>query len=290
MPTTYAIPNGRTVFDATTYTGTGANRTITNNDLGTVGFKPDLVWTKNRDTTGYEHLLFDSVRGFAVNKDLCSNTADAEGSISGSLYGYVSSAVSNGYTVVDGSSANDLINQSSKTYVAWQWQAGQGTTTTNNVGSISSQTSVNTTAGFSIVTYTGNGVNSTVGHGLSSAPKFLIVKNRVGVYNWRVWHSALSGTQFLYLNATDSTVTNAAMWNSTIPTSSVLSLGTNAGVNNSGDTFVAYCWSEVAGFSQFGSYTGNGSADGPFIYTGFRPSFLLVKQTNTSGQVLSSLA
>jgi hypothetical protein len=266
MPTP-TIPAGNLFMNATLYTGNGSTQTITNGAAGQA-FQPDLVWIKVR-STGYSHRLVDSVRG--ATKLLYSDLPNAESTDAASL----TSFNSNGFSLGNAAGTNDT----SQTFVGWQWKAG-GTAVTNTSGTISSQVSANTTSGFSVVTYTGTGANATVGHGLSSAPKFVIIKNRVGVYNWRVWHSALSGTEFLYLNATDSTVTNAAMWNSTIPTSTVFSLGTNAGVNNSGDTFIAYCWSEIAGFSQFGSYTGNGSADGPFVYLGFRPKFVMIKQSN----------
>jgi hypothetical protein len=270
---TYNLPDstivaGNKVMDATTYTGTSAAQNITNAG----GFKPDLVWTKSRSDITYNGLT-DSVRG--VSKALFSNAADAESS---SANNYVTAFNSNGFGVNQGS----VSGYTGYTYVGWQWQAGQGTTSSNTSGSITSTVSVNATAGFSVVTYTGTGANATVGHGLGVAPKMLFVKSRTGVYNWRVWQTALAGTDFLYLNATDATTTNAAMWNSTTPTSSVFSLGTNAGVNNSGDTFVAYCWSEIAGFSKFGSYTGNGSADGPFIYLGFRPKWLMIKRTDSA--------
>jgi hypothetical protein len=137
------------------------------------------------------------------------------------------------------------------------------------------------------VTYTGSGTAATVGHGLGVAPKMVIVKNRVqGTYgNWNVWHTTLTGSQYLSLNTTDAAGTNNNRWNGTVPTSTVFSVGTDifGNTNKVSDTYVAYCWAEIAGFSKFGSYTGNGSADGPFVYTGFRPKFVMLKRTDTAG-------
>jgi len=268
MPTTYAIPNGRTVFDATLYTSNGTTQTVTNNDLGTVGFKPDLVWQKTRSVIG-SNWLTDSVRGAALN--LNSNNTNAETS----LPLFVTSFNSNGFSI-----GTDNFSVGS-TLVTWQWQAGAGTTTTNNVGSISSQVSVNTTAGFSIVTYTGNGVASTVGHGLGVAPSLVIVKNRTSTtQNWAVYSSFLGVNGVIFLNATDAFTSVTGKWSGT--NSSVIGLNTASDINQSGSPLVAYCWAPIAGFSQFGSYTGNGSSDGPFIYTGFRPKFFLYKSTSYS--------
>jgi hypothetical protein len=164
--------------------------------------------------------------------------------------------------------------------VAWQWQAGQGTNTTNNVGSISSQVSVNSTAGFSISTYAGNGVASTVGHGLSAAPQFMIIKNRTLTDDWCVYTLPTGATNYAQLNLTGAFGSNSTIFNNTAPTSTVFSVGTY--LSKSGSNYVAYCWTPINGFSQFGSYTGNGSSDGPFIYTGFRPSFILLKNSSAT--------
>jgi hypothetical protein len=261
-------------MDATTYTGTGSATTINNADNGTVGFKPDLVWVKTR-SAAYDHQLTDSVRG--VNKELQSNGTAAEQN-----YGTVTSFNSNGFSV--GTSATS--NQSGVTYVGWQWVAGQGVNNTNTAGSVTSTVSANTTTGFSIVTWTGSGGNDTVGHGLSVAPKMIITKprNTAGT-SWVTGHQSLNGgvnpwNCFLVLNGTGGQTTSANAWNNTAPTSSVFTSG--SGFVGAGYTMVAYCWAEVPGFSQFGSYTGNGSADGPFIYTGFRPKFVMVKCSTTA--------
>jgi hypothetical protein len=262
-----AVVKSNTAFDAVLYTGDGTNsRTITSS----LSFTPDFVWGKSRSIDQW-HVLVDSVRG--NYKTLSSNATNVESPI-------------NSYNL---STANSLItwnsnetNQNGTTYAAWLWKAN-GAGSTNTVGSITSTISVNTTSGFSIVSWTGTGANATVGHGLNAVPGFIIVRNRDTVYNWRVWHTALSGTQLLYLNTTDATVTDATMWNSTIPTSTVFSLGTNGGVNESTKNIIAYCFAAVPGFSAFGSYTGNGSADGPFVYTGFRPRFVIVKNSSSAG-------
>jgi hypothetical protein len=157
---------------------------------------------------------------------------------------------------------------------------------TNNDGSITSFVRANTTAGFSVVTYTGTGANATVGHGLGVAPSMVIVKSRNIVDNWRVGHNYLNNgsspwNYSLILNATLANLLDSTIWNNTAPTSSVFSIGTDANVNQSSATYVAYCFSEVAGYSKFGSYTGNGSTDGPFVFTGFRPKYVMIKNATT---------
>lgn len=275
MPTTYAIPNGRTVMDIAIFTGDGTSpRSFTN----AAGFKPDLIWQKSR-SNAYFNILFDSVRGFGDTKALYSNSLVAEGTY---MFGYVSSANSNGYSVTAGTSGNQYSNESGTPYVGWQWQAGQGVTSSNTAGSITSTVSVNATAGFSIVSYTGTGANATVGHGLGVAPAFIIGKKRSSTGNWQCWHSAFSGTQYISLNLTTGVNTNSTVFNGS-PTSTIFNIGTDTDLNASGATNVAYCWAPVAGFSQFGSYTGNGSSDGAFIYTGIRPKFVLIKRTDSTG-------
>jgi len=274
---TPTIQQGNLVMDVTTWSGNGSSpRSITN----TAGFKPDLVWSKVRNDT-YGHMWFDSVRGAGGNKELGSNSTSAEGYGVSAVYGYTSSFNSNGFTVTagtDGSNPNAYCNQSGLNYVGWQWQAGQGTNTTNTAGSITSTVSVNATAGFSIVTYTGTGSNATVGHGLGVAPKMIIIKSRSNTSDWIVYNSNLTSASYrLFLNDTSGQDLSTTTFNSTAPTSSVFSIGTNANVNSSGWTQVAYCWSEIAGFSKFGSYTGNGSTNGSFVYTGFRPKFVMIK-------------
>jgi hypothetical protein len=274
MPTTYAIIKGNQYFDATTWTGNTATQTIVNSG----NMQPDLVWIKNRSSARY-HNLYNSVSG--VTKRLFSNATDAEQTITPA--NYLSSFNSNGFSL-----GLDIdVNESPYGYVGWQWRASNAAAVTNNAGSITSSVSASTTAGFSVVTYTGNGsAGSTVGHGLSSAPKMIILKSRSATESWIVYHNSLGNTQFLVLNATDAAGTSNNAWNSTSPTSSVFTIGAGGGwgTNTSSATYVAYCWSEVPGFSKFGSYTGNGNADGPFIYTGFEPKFVMTKDINSGVQ------
>jgi hypothetical protein len=259
------IPKGNKLMDATLYTGNGSTQSIVN----AAGFRPDFVWTKSRSTGSTNHLLTNSVTGNGVN--LYSNLTNAE-STRGCTF------TSTGFSYTYPAEGGDG-NVSGQTYVGWQWNAG-GAAVTNTAGSISAQVSANPTAGFSVVTYTGTGANATVGHGLGVAPKMIIVKQRNGTFTWRVYHSSLANTQVLYLSATDGVTTETTAWNSTTPTSSVFSVGTGSGTNGSTNTYVAYCWSEIDGFSKFGSYTGNNSADGTFVYLGFRPAFVMIKGTD----------
>jgi hypothetical protein len=177
--------------------------------------------------------------------------------------------------------SNGRTNETGRTYVGWVWNAG-GSNATNTSGTITSTVRANTTSGFSIVTYTGTGANATVGHGLGVAPRMMIFKVRSTTNNWLVYHQAVGATGFLLLDTTAATATSALAFNNTSPTSTVFTISTGNAVNASTQTYVAYCFSEVAGYSAFGSYTGNNSTDGPFIYTGFRPAFVLVKATNTT--------
>jgi hypothetical protein len=262
-------------MDATTYTGNDTTNAITN----AAAFKPDLVWMKAR-SIAYSHVLYDSVRGTGTTKALFSDATSTEGSNSSNVN--LTSFNSNGFTVGSTASTN-IINNTGSTFVGWQWQAGQGSTSSNTNGSVTSTTSVNATAGFSIVTYTGPGSGGgTVGHGLGVAPKWIIVKNRSAAESWRVYHISIGATKYLNLNTTEAAGTSSAPWNNTAPTSTVFSIANDAGVSGSGNSLVAYCWAEIAGFSKFGSYTGNGSADGPFVYLGFRPEFLMFKRTDTT--------
>lgn len=269
LPTS-TIVKGNTVMDATLYTGNGSTQTITN----AAGFRPDLVWDKRRDSAG-NNGLFDSVRG--AGNWISSNATNAETSgVNG-----VSAFNSNGFSV----GSHPDYNTNAATQVAWQWQAGQGSTSTNTNGTITSTVSVNATAGFSVVTYTGNSTaGATVGHGLGVAPSFIIVKCRNFATEWYVKATAISGASnnALKLQSTDAVTSAFNYWNSTAPTSTVFTLGNDGGVNGAAN-YVAYCWTPITGFSAFGSYTGNGSTNGAFIYTGFRPRFVLVKQTDAAG-------
>jgi hypothetical protein len=262
MPT---INKGSDYFGVLTYTGDGAaSKTVV--DTSAVTFQPDFVWIKSR-SGATDHALYDAVRG--TTKDLVSNSTAAETTQSTGL----TSFVNGGFTI--GNLAK--LNTSGATYTAWCWKAnGAGSSNTN--GSITSTVSVNTTAGFSIVTYTGNGTaGATVGHGLGVAPSMVIIKNRTAAaQNWLVWHKSISQaiqtSSVITLNGyTGSTLLNG--------TGASFTYAFDSQINGSTNSMLAYCWAEIAGFSKFGSYTGNGSTDGVFVYTGFRPKYIMVKRT-----------
>jgi hypothetical protein len=255
-------------FNAVLYTGTGSSQSITGLD-----FQPDLVWIKSRNNAGSNHLI-DAVRGIPLFIFSDSTAGDT------SRPNSFTSFNSNGFTV--GSSSDGNTNLNTYTYVAWNWKAN-GAGSSNTAGSITSTVSANTTAGFSIVTYTGTGSNATVGHGLGVAPKMVIVKKRSGTSSWPVYHSGLtSASYYVLLESTSAEVSNNIYWNGTAPSSTVFSIGTTSNTNENASTYVAYCFAEVAGYSAFGSYTGNGSSDGPFVFTGFRPRFVLLKSSSAA--------
>ena len=254
-------------FETTTYTGTGSSLSISS-----LNFSPDWVWIKRRDAID-NHALFDSVRG--ATKILQSNVSNAEATVAQS----VTSFDSNGFTV----GTDGQVNTNTEGHVAWSWRGSDSSAVSNTDGSITSSVSASTTSGFSIVSYTGTGANATVGHGLGVAPKVVLIKGRSTTLDWVYGGDNIGWTKYLVLNKTDTSGTASTVWNDTAPTSSVFSLGSNAAVNQSGATQIAYCFSEVKGFSKFGSYTGNGSTDGTFIYTGMRPAFVIIKRTNSAG-------
>jgi len=273
---TYNLPTptilqGNKYMDATLWTGNATTNVIVNQSQ----FKPDFAWIKGRGNAE-NHALFDSVRG--ANKNLASNTTAIEGTQTDMLMSFNS----NGFTL--GADGNWQVNKAATTYVGWQWQAGQGSTSSNTSGSITSTVSVNTTAGFSVVTYTGNGTTgATIGHGLGVVPKMIIFKDRDSVTNWPVYHVSLGNATAVNVNQTNASFASSS-FNSTTPTSTLITLGGNGlDVNNTSKKMLAYCWAEINGFSKFGSYTGNGSADGSLIYTGFKPKFIMIKCTDTAG-------
>ena len=269
---TPTISNGAAYMAASLYTGNGSTQSITNTVNG-VSFKPDLIWIKSR-SNALSHKLVNSVVG--IQKALSSDSTAAESSDTGGVTAFNS----NGFTI----GTTLAYNTNAATFVAWQWLAGAGSTSSNTSGSITSTVSVNATAGFSIATYTGTGANATVGHGLGVAPSMIIVKSRsAAATNWVTYTASQGATKYLLLNTTAAVVTDSTPWNNTSPTSSVFSVGTSSNTNGNTSTFVAYCFAAVAGYSAFGSYTGNGSADGPFVYLGFRPRFVMVKRTDSTG-------
>jgi hypothetical protein len=266
-------------FDSTIWTGSGGAKTITG-----LNHKPDLIWTKTR-SVGYNHMWSDSSRGFNANSEIGSNSTGAEGGLSAETYGYKSGHTADGWTMVDGTDTVDgqedgNTNQPNVTYVGWTWAANGGTTASNTDGDQTSTVQANTTAGFSIVTYSGDGTgNFTVGHGLGSTLDAIIVKRRDDTSNWYVWHKNLtSGSYVIYLNATNAQASESTVWNGTAPTSSVFTIGTDANLKTTGN-YVAYCFVGKQGYSKFGGYTGNGNnSNGSFIYTGFKPKWLMIKR------------
>ena len=254
-------------FKTVIYEGTATSKSIKK-----VGFQPDLVWVKKRSTLG-DHKLVDSVRGTGFVLE--SNTTDVEGNETINFTGFNS----DGFDL--GNNGAGAWNENSHDYVAWCWKAG-GAAVSNTDGSITTQVSANQTAGFSIVSYTGNNTaGATIGHGLGETPGFIIVKRRDSGSQWNVWTKSLTNNQALYLNLTNSVQSSTTFWNDTTPTSSVITLGTDRNVSNG--TYIAYCWTEIEGFSKFGSYVGNGSTDGTFVYCGFKPAFVMIKRTDSTG-------
>ena len=248
------------------YTGNNTGQSITG-----VGFQPDLVWNKSRGNTE-SHNVWDAVRG--TTKGLVTNAGDAESTWATGL----TSFDSDGFTV----GSLDSLNDNSLNFAAWCWKAN-GAGSANTDGSINSTaTSANTTAGFSIVKYTGTGSNATVGHGLGVAPKMILIKGVAATW-WFVYHAGIPTPTTAKLNLNTNGHNNdaqASYWNSTAPTSSVFSLGTEGSVNSSGADYIAYCFADVAGYSKMGNYIGNSSTDGNFCYTGFKPKFLILKRDN----------
>ena len=254
------IDNPGLFFNTVLYAGSNSSQSVTG-----VGFQPDWVWIKNRSSTP-DHKLHDRVRG--SNKSITTNNNATE-----QTYTYFTSFDSDGFTL-EGNVSD--YNQNSSNFVSWNWLAG-GSTSSNGDGSITSTVSVNSTSGFSIVSYVGGGASSaTVGHGLGATPAMIIIKNRENDPEWRVWHQKLSGSTYkLGLNSTGAEDSSATVFNG--QSSTTFTVGSDPSVSGSGNNIIAYCFKEVKGYSQFGSYTGNGNADGPFIYTGFRPAFLIIK-------------
>ena len=251
-------------FNTVLWNGNSSTQAITG-----VGFQPDFNWIKVR-TDIDNHILSDSVRSLnTLNSDRTTQELGPK----------LSSFDSDGFTCT----SDSTVNGTGQTYVGWNWLAG-GTGVSNTDGSITSTVSANTTSGFSIVTYTGTGSVATVGHGLGTVPAVMIIKSRSNppADHWWVYHQSNGNTGSQFLNLTNGFTTASNDWNNTSPTSSVFTIGTQTGVNYNGGDFVAYCFLEKKGFSKFGSYTGNGSADGSFVYTGLKPAWLLVKRTDSA--------
>jgi hypothetical protein len=277
MATTFAVPDGRVAMAATTYTGNGSTQSISN-AVNTVSFQPDFIWFKGRNTIT-NHLAQDVIRGAGYGLNPNATNAEANGVGTG-----LTAFGSSGFSLSGDFSGAGSCNSNGITYVGWQWKAG-GTAVSNTAGTITSSVSANTTAGFSVVTYTGNGsATASYGHGLGTTPQFIISKSRnngsADAGYWDVYHVSLASQYALFLQGTNAAFLATSLWASA-PSSTVVNIGNGSGVNaGAAATYVAYCWAPVAGYSAFGSYTGNGSADGPFIYTGFRPRWLMIKRTD----------
>jgi|9_EtaG_2_1085328.scaffolds.fasta_scaffold00054_14 hypothetical protein len=260
-------------FNTKTWTGTGDYTTA----ITGVGFQPDWVWVKNRDV-GDDHMLFDAVRG--VTKRLFSNADTAEGTDAQTLTSFDSDGFTTGTSRATGGDSGNKM-------VAWNWKAG-GAGSANTAGNTNSTVSVNTTAGFSIVKWTGTGSATTVGHGLGVAPTWIIVKNLADANDWFVYTKAIGysmsnpdpETDYLKLNQINGRADDANAWNDTAPTNQVFSVGSASNVNGSSDPMIAYCFTDKTGYCKVGSYYGNGNANGTFIYTGFKPAFVITKKTS----------
>jgi len=260
-------------FHIQLYVGNNPTGQSITNDANAGDFQPDWLWIKSRDTAGGSGVNFvvDSTRG--NTKDLHTSNNEAEHTNSNML----GSFDSDGFTI--GASASDNINKASDNYVSWQWKANGGSRTTftesgNNPGG---GYQANTTAGFSIVDYTGTGSAGTVSHGLGSTPAVIFIKDRSEAGAWIVYHQKLDNTNFVKLNDTTASASESSNFNNTSPTSSVFTVGTSTNVNKDGNNYIAYCFCEKKGYSRFGSYKGNAADNGAFVYTGFKPRLVIIK-------------
>jgi hypothetical protein len=260
------IDNPGLFFNTVLYTGNGT----TDHAITGVGFQPDWTWLKKRNNAD-DNILSDVVRG--ATKYLISNSSTAEATYAEGFKSFDS----DGFTL---GNANNT-NQNTHTFAAWNWRAGNSSGSSNGDGNVATTVSANTTAGFSIVSYTGDGgATATFGHGLGAIPKMIFLKKRSGSTDWVVYHEAITYANRLKLNTTDASA-SSPNWRAT-PTSSVFNSNSSDIINNSGDTYIAYCFAEKKGYSKFGSYIGNGNADGPFVYTGFRPAWIMTKNASSS--------
>ena len=257
-------------FQAVLWTGDSADdRSITN--TGNANLQPDVVWIKNRNST-QNHYLYDSTRG--ANVQLLPADSAGETTVADRMQAFQT----DGFQV--GSSSE--VNYNSYTYIGWQWKATAGTTASNGNGSITSTVQANTTAGFSIVKWTGTGSAATIGHGLGVTPQMIIVKNLDKSSQWAVYHYKVGNTKYLALNDADAEATYSGYWNDTSPTTTVFSVGSDGDVSGgNGEEVISYCFAPIKGYSKIGNYKGNGNADGPFVYTGFKPAFIIKKGTGS---------
>ncbi len=276
MSYTNGLDNPELYFQTKLYTGNGSTQSITFD--GSENMQPDWVWIKCRSDADSSSIC-DSIRG--ANKHLRSDGNNAE-TESGTVQ--LSSFDSNGFSLGSG---DGQTNGSSRTYTSWNWLASNSTASNSN-GSITSTVSANTTSGFSIVSYTGTGSNATIGHGLNSTPKFIIVKRTDTASAWEVFHSSISNMKnsYIELNSTNAVASASTIWGGTDPTSTTFHVGTDGSTNGSSGNYIAYCFAEKKGYSKFESYTGNGSTDGVFCFTGMKTSFVMIKRTDSSNEWL----
>jgi hypothetical protein len=267
------IDNPGEYFNTVIWSGDGVDgRAIT------TGFQTNWTWIKRRNATN-SHIMADSVRGATYKL----NSSDATAEVNNYDGGHLESFTSTGFTMGIGSANFGHINLDGGTYVGWNWRAEtafSNDASATSVGSIDSVGTVNTDAGFSIVSWTGTGANATVSHGLGSVPKTIIVKNRDSAENWIVGHNSNGWGKYLTLNTTDATSTASNIWQDTAPSSSIFTIGASGKVNGSSHKMIAYCFADVKGYSKMGSYVGNGNANGPFIYLGFKPAMVIYKRAS----------
>ena len=275
MSYTNGLDNPELYFQAKNYSGNASTNAITLD--GSEDMQPDWVWLKSR-SFAQNHENYDSVRG--ATKRLYNNLTNAEDTNSTGLTGFNS----DGFTL----GSSNAINKSGETFASWNWKAGTAFTndaSSTGVGTIDSTGSVNTDAGFSIISYTGTGSTGTVAHGLGATPGMIIIKERNNATSWIVYHhknTSAPATDYLLLNSTQATDDYADYFNDTEPTSSVFTIDTAGDINGSSDTYIAYCFAEKKGYSKFGSYEGNGNNDGTFVYTGFKPAWVMTKSIDST--------
>ena len=268
-------------FNTKLYSGTDYAQSVTG-----VGFQPDYTWIKCRSHSGsntFSHINTDSVRG--ANKTIHANEISTESTSHNT--GYLASFDSDGFTTGSGSNGIDSVGGVGRTYASWNWKAGttSGITTNGSTTITPTAYSFNATSGFSIISYNGNGTaGAGIPHGLGVAPKMVMIKNRDNVsgYGWYVMNTNRGAGTVLYLHSTDGSASNTTAYNSTYPDATNVYLGTNSGTNGNGEALIAYCFADVPGYSKFGKYTGNGNADGTFVYTGFKPAFILAKRADSA--------
>jgi hypothetical protein len=282
-------------FQTLTYTGNGSNpRNLTND--GNSDLKPDFIWTKNRTDGGTDHVVTNSSFGFDAPNATFEGGAGSDETLNGQLspnstakqnnpaatYGYISGHLTDGFTAAAGGTNGDVANANAKNFVAWQWKANGGTTSTNTEGDINSTVQVNQDAGFSVVMYEPTDTTSrNIGHGLGTTPGLIIIRNRKRIENWRVWHQSMGAGGYSLDSAAAYNTSTSTLINTV--NSTIFNVGTDFSVNGA-FPYAAWCWVEKQGYSKFGKYIGNGVNNaGPFVYTGFKPALIMIKSTTATG-------